>query len=255
MNTVEFPSSEILMNSPLASSIASAEIVSFLKQNLQFKTIWQQILQQRIIRQQAQTIAIMVTDAEIQQEADRQRRELHLERSADTLAWLEEQLITAADWEQGIRDRLNADKLRLALFEPQVESFFAQHRLDFEQVMLYQIIVPYEQLAQELFYQIEENEISFYEAAHLYDVDERRRYQCGYEGLLYRWSLKPEISTVVFAAHAKEVMRPVHTEAGYHVLWVEEFIAAQLIPATRDNILNRLFQEWLEGELNYLQHH
>ena len=35
---------------------------------------------------------------------------------------------------------------------------------------------------------------------------------------------------------------------------VEEFIAAELTPETRQQILDKLFQEWLESELNYLIH-
>jgi parvulin-like peptidyl-prolyl isomerase len=254
MSKVEFPALEIPMNANLESLTESSEIVGFLKKSLQYKPVCQQILQQHIIHQATQSRDIQVTDEEIQAEADRQRRELHLERSADTLAWLEDQRITPADWEAGIRDRLLTQKLRISLFESQVEGFFSQNRLDFDQVALYQIIVPYEQLAQELFYQIEESEISFYEAAHLYDIDATRRYHCGYEGLLHRWSLAPEISTVVFGAHPREIIRPVHTEAGYHILLVEEFITAQLTPEIRENILDRMFQDWLGSELNYWQH-
>ncbi|WP_235107293.1 hypothetical protein [Acaryochloris sp. 'Moss Beach'] len=59
------------------------------------------------------------------------------------------------------------------LFEEKVESYFAERRLNFDRFVIYQISVDCQKFAQELFYQIEEEEISFYEAAHLYDLDER----------------------------------------------------------------------------------
>lgn len=227
------------------------EVVSFLKKTLQYQEARLGVLQQAIVNRAAASRGIEVDTQEIQSEADRQRRERRLERATDTLAWLSDQQITAAEWEAGIRDRLLTQKLQQELFGNEVESYFAQNRLDFDQVVLYQIIVPYEQLANELFYQIEESEISFFEAAHLYDLDANRRQHCGYEGKLYRWSLKPEIAAVVFAATPGQVIHPIHTEQGFHLLRVEEFISAQLNPETRQEILQRLFQDWLNGELNY----
>ena len=82
--------------------------------------------------------------------------------------------MTIEAWEAGIRDRLLAQKLARSLFDREIRSFFAHNKLGFEQALLYQILVPYQKLAQELFYQIEENEINFFQAAHLYDIDKRR---------------------------------------------------------------------------------
>lgn len=232
-------------------NISPDELISFLKKNLQYQEARLGVLQQSIVNRAAAARGIEVDPQEIQAEADRQRRERRLERAADTFAWLSDQQITAEEWEAGIRDRLLTQKLMESLFGSEVESYFAQNRLDFDQVLLYQIIVPYEQLANELFYQIEESEISFFEAAHLYDIDPNRRQYCGYEGKLYRWSLRPEIAAVVFAATPGQIIHPVQTEQGFHLLRVEEFISANLTPETRQEILQRLFREWLNGELNY----
>lgn len=239
-------------NSASNSLIQPDEIVSFLKKNLQFKEICQAILKQRVVDHAAQTRELIISSEEIQIDADQTRRNLGLERSTDTIAWLNDQLITVEDWEVGICDRLLTHKLVEEFFGRQVEGFFAQNRLDFEQVSLYQIVVPYERLARELFYQIEEREVSFYEAAHIYDVDSDRRHRCGYEGTIDRGNLKPEIAAAVFGAAPGEIVQPVQTEQGFHLFLVEEFIPAQLTPKVRDNILKTMFGEWLTGELNYL---
>jgi parvulin-like peptidyl-prolyl isomerase len=235
-------------------SIEPAEIVSHLKKGIQVKELCLNILHQKIITRAAQQRNLTVTPEEIQAEANRQRYEKHLEKAEETLAWLADQLISPDDWEAGIRERLLSQKLSESLFSKEVEKFFAQNRLDFQQVVLYQIIVPYDKVAQELFYQIEEEEISFYEAAHLYDIDEKRRQQCGYEGKLYRWSLKPDIAAVVFIASPKQVIGPVKTDLGYHLLMVDEFIPAALTPEISKEIMERMFKEWLASELNYMLH-
>jgi parvulin-like peptidyl-prolyl isomerase len=224
-------------------------IVDFLKREIAFKEICQRVLSQQVIHRTAAARNIDVTAAEIQVEANRQRYQRHIESAADTFAWLAEEQITPEDWETGICDRLLAQKLAEALFADEVESYFIEHRLSFEQVLLYQLTVPYPQLAQELLYQIEENEISFYEAAHLYDLDKQRRLQCGYAGKLCRLNFQPEIAAILLGVSPGEIVGPVQSEQGYSLLMVEEFIQAKLTPEIRSSILDRLFQGWLEREL------
>ena len=235
-------------------SVQPDEILCFLKQALRFKEIYHEFLHQKIIVQASQEKGLVVTSEEIQAEADRIRHEKRLEKAADTLAWLADEMITSDDWEVGIRDRLLFKKLAESIFGKEVEKFYAQNRFNFDQVLLYQIIVPYERVAQELYYQIEEQEISFYEAAHLYDVDEKRRHQCGYEGKLARQSFKPDIAAVVFNSQPGAIIGPLQTEQGYHLFMVEEFISAELTPEKYQEILESMFTEWLAGELSYLVH-
>lgn len=235
-------------------SVETDELVDFFKKNVQLKEVYEKVLHQKIINQSAQEKGIIVTPEEIQVEADQMRFERRLEKASDTLAWLTDQMMTPDDWEAGIRDRLLYKKLANLLFSKEVEKFFAQNRLDFDQVLLYQIIVSDEKLAQELFYQLEEQEISFYEVAHIYNIDEKRREQCGFEGKLDRWNLNPEIAAVVFAASLGEVIKPIKIDQRYHIFMVEKFIPSELTPERYQNILDGLFKEWLASELTYLLH-
>lgn len=231
--------------------IQSDEIVLALKKNIRLKEICQKIFYQEIIHKAVEERGICITPEEVQAESDQQRYENRLFRASDTFAWLADQLITAEDWEAGIRDRLMAEKLAQALFASEVEKYFTEHQLDFDQVSLYQIIVPYEKLAQEIYYEIQEDEISFYEAAHIYDIDPKRRCQCGYEGKFFRWDLKPELSAIVFSAAIGSVIGPLVIDQASHLLMVEEFIPAELTEERHQEILNRMFNEWLMTELNY----
>jgi len=232
--------------------IEPEEIVNFLKSELDLKEVYQKILFKKVIRYVAQERGIVVTTEEIEAEADRQRRERGLEKATDTIAWLASQLVAPGDWEVGIRDRLLSQKLAQALFAQEVEKFFFQNQLEFEQVILYQIIVDSEKLAQEIYYQIEEGEISFYNAARLYDNDTHRREKCGYEGKMYRFSLQPDIAAVVFSTQPKDLIGPLKTAQGYHLFMVEEFLPAELTSAKYHEILNNMFQHWLVSELDYL---
>jgi parvulin-like peptidyl-prolyl isomerase len=228
------------------------KVVTFLKGNVQYKDICSSILHQKIINQTAIAKGIVVAPEEIQAEVDGFRLKNHLEKTSDTLAWLSEQMITPEEWEFGITKRLLAQKLANHLFAKDVERIFAQSRINFDRVLLYQIIVNDEALAQELFYQIEEEEISFYLAAHLYDIDEQRRQKCGYEGEIDRYNIHPDIAPIVFGAEVDKVTYPIKIDRGYHLLMVEKFIHAELTPQRYQMILDKLFEDWLNNEQNYL---
>ncbi len=235
------------------AQIAKPElIVDFLKKNTSLRDISEKILRKVVIDKAAAEKGISVTSEEIQVEADKIRREKRLEKASDTIAWLEEEMITAEDWEAGIEDRLLAQKLAKHLFAKDAENYFAQNRIDFEQVLLYQIVIPYEQLARELFYQIEEEEISFYQAAHSYDLDRSRREKCGFEGKLYRIDISPEISAAIFGGKQNEVVGPIKTDLGYHIVKVEEFIKPELTEEIHQKIIDELFEGWLQKETDYL---
>lgn len=232
--------------------IESEEIVSFLKSEMNLKEVYQNILFKRVIWDAAKERGITVTTAEIEAEANRQRREKRLEKAADTVAWLADQLVSPHDWETGIRDRLLAQKLAEEMFSEEVENFFIQNRLEFEQVSLYQMLVDSEKLAQELYYQIQEGETTFYAAAHIYDLDANRQKRCGFEGKIYRFALQPDIAAVVFSTKPQELIGPLKSEQGYHLFIVEEFHPAVLTPQRYQEILNNMFKHWLARELDFI---
>ena len=234
--------------------IEASEIIELLRRELQLKIFTQKVWQKKVIEKAAQERGLTVTPEEIQVVGDQLRREKRLEKAADTIAWLADQMISVEDLEAGICDRLLTQKLAEHLFSKEVEKVFVQNKLQFDQIILYQIVVANRQLAQELFYQIQEGEISFFDAAHLYDIDENRRHLCGCEGKVYRWGLKPDIAVAVFSAQPGEVIRPIETERGYHLFLVEKFLPAELTPQRYQEILHNMFNEWLSNEVNYLLH-
>ncbi|GAB4531702.1 MAG: hypothetical protein Tsb0014_15450 [Pleurocapsa sp.] len=235
-------------------TLETDEIIAFLRQKMTLRESCHQIIAQRIVAQAADYRNIAVTPEEIQAEANKVRHSKRLEKASDTVAWLQEQMISADEWETSIQKRLLEQKLAKNLFDKKVESYFAQNRLSFERFIIYQIIVPYEQLAQELYYQIEEEEISFYEAAHLYNSNETLRYVCGYGGKTHRLNFAPNVAAILFQDPIPlgVLLGPVKTEEGYHLFKVEEYIPAELTEEVRQEIINLLFKQWLDNEFNYM---
>lgn len=235
-------------------SIFADQIVAFTKQEMLYSGILKRIAHQEIIEQICDEHKIEIALEEIQARADEIRRAKRLEKASQTIAWLEGNMITEDEWEASIKASLLREKLADHLFNKEAEKYFAEHRSNYELVSLYHIVVPYRQLAQEILYQVEEEETSFFQAAHLYDVEERRRNYCGYEGKLCRWDLKPEVAAMVFGSPVGCPVGSIEIEDLFHLFLVEEFIEAELTPSRKQKIIEKLFQEWLERELIHRFH-
>jgi parvulin-like peptidyl-prolyl isomerase len=237
------------------SQVLTAQVIGALKQTLRYKSVNQDILHQMVVTDVARERGVQLTDAEVQQAGEQQRSELRLERATDTLAWLADQQVTPQEWEQGIRDRLLRAKLAEHLFASEAEKRFVENRLSYDRVVLYQIVVPQLEFAQELCYRIEAGESSFFDVAYEFDIDPERRRRSGFEGVIHRWELQPAIATQVFNARVGELAGPIPSNGGYHILWVREFLPAELTNALRQELLQALFQEWLQAELTYRLYH
>jgi parvulin-like peptidyl-prolyl isomerase len=257
---MDISTSALTLNSDLPQigrkifDVTAGDLADCLKKKFQYQSTCQAVNANRLIRQAAADRGLQVSDLQIQMEADRYRHENGLEHSSDTLNWLNQEQVTPEEWEEGIRDHLLADCLAKHLFGFDIDRMFAESRSNYESVVLYQLVVPYEKLAMELFYQIEESEISFYEAAHLYDLDSDRRRKCGFEGVLARWQIEPSLSSVIFGAQVQQVTEPIRRDDGYHLIWVEEFLEAAMTETIRKQIMDNLFQDWVLSEMNHARH-
>ena len=231
------------------ADIQLENVVDLLKRELSLHTICRQLMYQKIIRAKAEEFNITVTEDEIQTDADRMRRELQLESAQKTIEWLQEKMITADDWENSIHDRLLTQKVADVMFGETSNREFNQRKLDYEKVLLYKILLPSSHLAQELAYQIEEEEISFFEAAHRYDTDTVRRRCCGYEGEVSRWALEPEVAASIFGAPSQTVVGPIELGSMYGLFFVDEFVEPTLDESVYRSICDRFFYEWLDTEI------
>lgn len=225
------------------------ELVDFLRRELELKPIYQRLLYEKIVQRSAQEYHLTVTPEEVQNQTYLIRQQEGLHNTSDVLSWLAAKMVNIQVWEAGIHNRLLTKKLAQHLFEEHIETIFNQRAADFDQAIFYRIVVPYERTAQELLYQLTENGMSFYEAAHFYDINEQRRLHCGYEGKQYRFDLEPEIAELIFNAQLDEVIGPFkQSDIAYNLLLVEEITPAQLTPEIHEMILNQMFEEWLSNE-------
>lgn len=235
------------MSKPL--QISSTEILDRLILSCQIPLVVREVVRHQIIDRAIQTEGILVSDLELQQAADQFRVQHDLYDPQTTWHWLKKNHLTGDDFERLIYESIAVSKLIHHLFDDRVAAFFHERQLDYTQAVLYEVLFTDFDTALEVFYAIEEQEISFVEVARQYiqEPDLRRRY--GYKGILSRKALNSTISAPVFAATPPQVLKPVAIGQNIHLILVEEIINPQLNEQLHSQILAELFSAWQEKQL------
>ena len=245
----------ILDKSINPAEISAREIVKHLKLSRQMPSILTNLIDRKIIKQTAEREGVKVEEEELQLAADRFRFENDLINSQDTLRWLEKHYLSIAEFEELIQDNLLKQKLGEYLFKDKVKPYFYAHQLDYDRASIYEIVLADFNLAMELFYGIQERELSFWELAHQYIEDDVLRRRGGYLGMKTRDRLHPEIATAVFSFDNKDlpqVLKPISVEKKTHLIYVEEVLPPVLDDSLDRKIMSQLYEQWLIKQREYL---
>ncbi len=234
---------------PEVITISRGEVIHQLKLSCLIPSVVEGIVTRKIITRVAAEQGIEADPRELQQAADSLRLLNKLQSAHDTWLWLQKHSLSLDEFEELVHITVISSKLANHLFADQVEPFFVEHQLDHTQVVMYELALEDEDLAMELFYSIQEGEISFHDAAHQYIQDRELRRSGGYRGPILRTDLKPEISAAVFAATPPQLLKPLITAKGSLLILVEELILPELNESLRYQILSNLFLEWLKQQI------
>ena len=234
-------------------NISPAEIIHQIKLSCLIPSVVEGILSRQVITQKAQELELKAEPEELQQAADNLRLMSNLRSADETWAWLRKHSLCLDDFEESVYATVVSSKLAQKLFADKVEPFFVGHQLDYAHAVMYEVILDDEDLAMELFYALQEGEINFYEVAQQYIQDTELRRCGGYRGKLRRKDLKPDISAAVFVANPSQILKPILTSKGIHLIKVEEIIQPQLNEALRYTILSDLFSDWLKQQIEQIE--
>jgi parvulin-like peptidyl-prolyl isomerase len=234
-------------------TIDRVAIVEQVKLSGKIPEIVEGILARQAIAEAATEIGIEITTEELQEGADRFRLARSLHSSEETYKWLDKHGVSLDDFENTIQYNLTYLKLGNAIVEDKVEAYFAERQLDYMAAVIYEIVLEDEDEAMELFYAIQGEETSFHEVARQSIQDLELRRKGGYRGILYRKDLKPEISAAVFAANPPQILKPIITAKGVHLIWVEEIVNPQLDAQLSYQIGTDLFNQWLKQKMEEIK--
>jgi parvulin-like peptidyl-prolyl isomerase len=219
----------------------------------QIPTLTEKIITREIITRTATEAHLIVESEELQQAVDSWRLTNQLDSIEATQLWLQQHHLSLEELGESISATILSLKLAQYLFGDKIEPYFIDYQLDYMQVAMYEIVLDDEGIAMELSYAIAEGEISFFEAAYQYIQDPELSRRGGYKGKILRKDLKPEISAAVFAAATSQVLKPIVTSSGVHLIKVEELSKPQLDDMMCQNILSELFNTWLVQQIQQFE--
>jgi parvulin-like peptidyl-prolyl isomerase len=228
--------------------ITTKEIINQLKENGQITETIKQIIYQNIIKEKILEKGIEIDKKDLQDGADKFRVENGLESTSKTLKWLENNGLKIDDLENIIYQSIARSRLAYHLFADESQHFFLKNHLDYSHASLFEIILNRQVLAEELYYAIKEKELKFYDVAIQYIEDKELRNKGGYIGILSRKDLPPIISSAVFSAKPPQILKPIVTSKGIHLIFVEEILESQLNSNLQQEIIAHLFNNWLDKE-------
>lgn len=230
-------------------TITNEDIIEQVKLSCKIPEIVEDIVTRKVVENAITEAGIKVEDEELQEAADKYRFMYQLESVEDTEKWLKKNHLSLDDFEKLIYNELLNTKLVVHLFKDKIEPYFYENQINYTGVIMYEVILDDEDLAMELFYAVKEGEMSFYDVAHKYIQDKELARKGGYQGIMRRKDLKPEISAAVFNANPPQVIKPIVTSKGVHLILVEKLIKAELDNFIRTKICSDLFNEWLKEKI------
>lgn len=199
-----------------------------------------------IVADAARQLNISITKEEAQKAANDFREKHRLLKAQDMLQWLEVRGLTVSDWQNSLEEEVLAEKFKSVRFDSKIDSYFAEHKLQFDQATIGRICASSENLAGELALQIREEGAVFEDVARKYSIDAKTKDTGGYVGRVTRRDLGAEASSAVFGGKAGSVQGPFKVGKEYRVFRVIALHPAILDDETRKVIKERMFREWLE---------
>lgn len=192
-----------------------------------------------VLTDTARAWGVTVTDAQLQQAANRFRAANGLADAAATKAWLAAADWTRADFEDFLEREVLAEVLPAKLFADQGAAYFADRGADFARVTFVVASLPTDAAAQEVTSQVTND------GADMATVAPGAR-----TVTMWRGGLPAAEATALFAATPGELVGPFPSAGGFRLYQLVKTEAADLTdPATAVEVRRQLFEAWINRRL------
>lgn len=208
----------------------------------------QAAIESAVIEQAAQHDGITISEHEIDATAAEFCRRNGIHSDVARRAWLEGQGLTELDFRRLVRHEVLAAKVKDHVTAGQVERFFAERKADFDYAVVSHIMVDDPSLAELIRRQADNREADFRMLAIRHNTDPATAESAGFLGPVVRSQLDPAMQQAVFAATPGQVVGPVRTRLGWHVVKVWSVSNASLEGETRETVADIVFDAWLAKE-------
>ncbi|MEM8542504.1 MAG: peptidylprolyl isomerase [Cyanobacteria bacterium P01_H01_bin.119] len=175
-------------------------------------------------------------------------QEHQLATEAEKVAWQQQRNLSPAAYEALVLRDIKLEKYKASTWASQVESYFLQRKTQLDRVLYSLIRTKDAGLAQELYFRIHDDGESFSDLARQYS--EGQEAQTG--GLVGPVELSvphPTLAKMLSISQPEQVWSPTRIGEWFIVVRLEKFVPAQMDDAMRQRLLNELFGQWLQSQL------
>lgn len=232
---------------PEIDPITDEQILSCLRKSCQMAEVYAQAEKDVRVLAMCERFEIMVSDEELQVAGDVFRTENRLTGAAETMGWLAQQRMSVEDWSEGIRLKLMMEKLHEHMFGALVDSHYMNNREDYQRVALSQILVQDASEAARMMKVLERDKSAFCRLALETSKGRQSKAQGGFVGVRFLAELMPELTAVLKVAQEGDVVGPVQTQIGFHVLKVERWLPVDL-SEVRQAVIEKFASVWWHGK-------
>ncbi|GAB4386721.1 MAG: hypothetical protein Kow00121_53840 [Elainellaceae cyanobacterium] len=218
------------------------EILAYLRRSGKIADIAALVEYDALILKLCEKFEITSSDEELQAAGNEFRRSHNLLSASETQDWLIKQRITAEEWTEGIRLKLLEQKLKEHLFSEQVDSHYLNNRKEYKRVALSQILVRNLADALKIVHALREENASFCALAIEYSKGKQSKEKGGFAGVHFLPKLMPEVAEAIVDANEGEVIGPIQTKLGHHIIRIEKWFPVHLNESLRAEVIDSLFQ-------------
>lgn len=222
------------------------DIIAYLRRSYKIAEIADRAELDELILKLCSEHEITVSEAELQAAGDAFRKEHKLLGAQETLSWLEKQRISVEDWSEGIKINLLTKKFKEYKFGDLVDAHYLNNRDRYKRVALSQITIADISAAMEIFDLLQQDKSAFCRLAIQRSLGKKSRENGGFIGIYFLNELLSEIFQSIANVREGEIIPPIKTARGYHIIKIEKYFPSELNEAVRQKVLESLFQFWLQ---------
>ncbi|MCU7491073.1 MAG: hypothetical protein HF300_02960 [Ignavibacteria bacterium] len=242
---------EVVLLSINENPVTNSQIVVRLKAKGEYKKALSEQMTAVALKDYAGKNGISVSDGELQEYADKKRKELGLFSVSATEKYFSNLGINIDQWSDGLEEELLKEKVKKAVVtEEKVKEYFESNRPRFMCVPLHRIVVKEKPMAEEIRMQIEDEDEDFSALAKKYSIDSSTASAGGYMGVIKRGALPVEVEAKVFSASENALSGIFEDSEGYSLYKTGKVVYPELDETMKENITSGLFDLWTNNLLN-----
>lgn len=231
-------------------SISLTKAIGYLQDSGKLGNFVSEIIRQYVLEQELAKVEIATETVDI---AIDDFSQSYLLTSEKFEQWLGKRNQTIKEFKQQITQSIKLQKLILQVAESKISEYFIDKKLLLDRVILSRLIVPEQELAEELKNQITEEGVSFERLAQEYSLTEDSLFN-GMMGAVSRGQLPDNLRAAIDTSSAGELVGPIEIENHWCLFRVEQILPASLgNEQLKERLKEEIFEDWLTAKMQKLE--